>query len=525
MRVTNFHAILVSDKPSAQGIMNIFLKEAGISSFSVATSFRDAVALVAKEFAHIIVCVDDLPDATAVQTIDAVRKTPVGEKSIVFVMRNCTQSEIMAFMKLKISALVAKDSDPNLLIEKIKQKLALLQDVSPFSIRAEEIPGGPNVTIRSRTKIIGRHWDHVVCSSSIEAKSGTMLSILPETPGVEPFAVTFTGASITASKEAGRENIFHISDVVGKGREWLEKNLPVLQDNGSSDKRKLLVFDRNIERTRSLPRALSIHNLECDFVSDVGILIEKYKTAKNLYGAVFFPDPMEDALEVVWEGFKGTLEVSAKPLELRGTLTKKESGQLVVWMQKPFGLDHLVQNFRAGLTARHRVVDPKSLSARQIPAEYIAPAKILALDELGVLLQAPFHPEVGTELSLENAFISSLPIFSKVKVTAVKGHELNPKLAIVRAQVLDAGCTKDKLYAAERLALEAAANATVQQAAASSGLQKPRITSLRVAAAQIATQQPVVSAPKWSAQKQDPMPKFEVKRPAQPIPAPVPKKP
>jgi hypothetical protein len=524
MSVTNFHAVLVSDKSSSQGIMNIFLKEAGISSFSVATSLRDTVALVAKEFAHIIVCVDDLPDATAVQTIDALRKTPVGEKSIVFVMRNCTQSEIMAFMKLRISALVAKDTDPNVFIEKIKQKLVLLQDVSPFSIRAEEIPGGPNVTIRSRTKIIGRHWDHVVCSSSIEAKSGTMLSILPETPGVGPFAVTFTGASGSAAKEVGRENIFHISDVVGKGREWLEQNLPVLQDNGACDKRKLLVFDKNVERTRAMPRALSIHKLECDFVADIGVLIEKYKAGKDLYGAVFFPDPLDEALDAVWEGFKGTLEPSAKPLELRGTLTKKESSPLVVWMQKPFGLDLLVQHFRAGLTARHRVIDPKTATAKQIPAEYIAPAKILALDEMGALLQAPFHPEVGTELVLENAFISSLPVFSKVKVSAIKANELNPKLAIVRAQVLDAGFTKDKLFAAERRALEAATSATAQQVAAG-GLQKPRITSLRAAAAQIVTQQPVLSAPKWSAQKQESMPKFDVKRPVQPIPAPVPKKP
>jgi hypothetical protein len=448
------------------------------------------VALASKEFPHIIVCVDDLPDATAIQITDALRKIPVMEKAMVFVMRNSTQAEIMTFMKLKVSALVAKDSNPNVFIEKVKQKLALLQGLSPYSIRGEELPTGAAVTIRTQTKILGRHLDHVVCASNIEAKSGTMLSVVPDSPGVAPFSVTFTGASGVGHKADGRENLFCISDVAGQGRQWLEQSLNSIDTNASGPKKKILVYDKTSERARSIKAALSIHDIECENVTDATALISRYSSAPELLGAVFLTEPLDTASAAPWDKFKAGLPADKRPIEMVAVVGKKDPIPLTIWMQKPFGIEHVVQNFKAAVASRHKTIDMQAAGTRQIAAVYIAPAKILALDEMGAVLQAPFLPEVGTEMSLESPFFASLPAFNKVKVAMAEPLAINPKFAIIRVQVLDVGVSKDKdkLYAAELKALELAK--TGATTALGVGVVKPQITSLRSAAAQIAAQHP-----------------------------------
>lgn len=509
MSITKYHALLISDKPSAQGLMNIFLKEAGISSFSTATTQREAVTLASKEFPHIIVCVDDLPDATCIQVVEALRKNPVMEKAMVFVMRNSTQAEIMTFMKLKVSALVAKDSNPNVFIEKVKQKLALLQGLSPYSIRGEELPSGAAVTIRAHTKILGRHLDHVICASNIEARAGTILSVVPDNPGVAPFSVTFTGASGVGKRNDGRENLFCISDVAGKGRQWLEESLTPVDSNASGPKKKILVYDKTGERARSIKAALSIHDIDCDNVSDATALISRFTSAPELLGAVFLTEPLDTASAAPWDKFKTGLPAEKRPIEMIAVIGKKEPSPMTIWMQKPFGIEHVVQNFKAAVASRHKTIDLQAAGTKQIPAIYIAPAKVLALDEMGAVLQAPFMPEIGTELFLESSFFASLQVFNKVKVTQAEPLSVNPKFAIIRVQVLDIGVAKDKdkLYAAELKALEVAKGGAA--AAAGGVTNKPQITSLRGAAAQIANQADAKPLA-WAAQKSEAMPKFSL---------------
>lgn len=511
MSVTKHHALLVSDKTAAQNLMNIFLKEAGIAGFTTAQSLREAVAVASKELPHIIICYDDLPDATGIQVVEALRKVPILEKALIFVMRNSSQTEIMQLMKLKIAALGPKDTNPNAFIEKLKQKLTLMHGISPYSIRGEELAAGSQVTVRTNTKILGRHQDHVVCSSHIEARAGTMLSIQPSQVGSAPFAVTFSGANTGGKSSDGNENLFSLNEVVGKGRQWLLENLPVIESNDNGPKKKLLVIDAKPDRVQMFAKAISIHNIDTEYVSDFSTLISKYQSSALTYGAILHMDPPDPVGSAPWEKTKQALPPGKKPIELVATLSSKSAPLAnIIWMQKPFSLDSVVHSFKAALASQHKTLDAQALATKQLSAQYIVQAKIIALDELGGILQTPFLPSVGTELELEGAFFEKVPIFKKVKVVAAEPTTANPKVGFARFQVLDAGFTKEKLYTLLLKTLQeskASAPATAGQITnpTHSPAAPTRITSLNAAAAQAPAARPL-----WQAQKTAPMPKFNV---------------
>jgi DNA-binding response OmpR family regulator len=516
MSVTKYHALLISDKTAAQNLMNIFLKEAGIAGFTTAQSMREAITIASKELPHVIVCYDDLPDATGIQVVEAIRKVQILDKALIFVMRNSTQAEIMQLMKLRIAALGPKDTNPNAFIEKVKQKLTLLHGISPYSIRGEELQGGSQVVVRANTKILGRHEGHVVCSSQIEARSGTMLSIQPGEAGSAPFAVTFTGTSSTTKTAEGHENLFSMSEIVGKGRQWLQENLPSLDNSTSGSHKKLLVLDGKPDRSTTLSRAISIHNVEVEAVADFGSLITKYQASPQTYGAVLFMDPPDAVTAAPWDKTKLTLPPDKKPIELVATLSSKSVQKPnTIWLQKPFSLDLVVQSFKAAVASQHKSLDVKSIATKQVSAQYIVQAKITSLDELGGILQAPFLPEAGTELELDNPFLNKISLFRKVKVLIAETLPTNQKMSFVRFQVLDAGFTKEKLYSlllksiAETKVTSATGmpnpNAALTGGAAGTPAATPKVTSLTAAAAQ-----GNVARPLWNAQKAAPMPKFNV---------------
>jgi CheY-like chemotaxis protein len=513
MNLTKYHALLISDKPAAQNLMNIFLKEAGIASFSTAQSQREAVTIASKELPHVIVCYEDLPDASTIQVIEALRKVPLLDKALVFVLRNSTQNEIIHLMKLKVSALVSKDTNPNVFIEKIKQKLTFMHGLSPFSIRGEEIVGGSQVTVKVVTKILGRHEGHVVCSSQIEPRPGTMLNVMPSPDKCDPFAVKVTGTSLTARAGAGHENLLNINEIVGKGRQWLQENTPTLSSGSQGAPKKLLVFDTKVDRIETLSKAISIHNIQTDCVPNFSDLISKYKTSPETYGAILFLDPPDTTASAPWEKLKQTLPQDNKPIELIATLNARAPAvENVVWLQKPFALNRIVESFKAAVASQHKPLDAQAPSSSQIPAQFIVQAKITALDEGGGILQVPFVPDTGTDLELDNPFLNHTPLFKKVRVVQAERSEHNPKMSYIRFQVIDAGMTKEKLYT---LLLKIVADskgvgvgAMPFPTAPKPTPTTPRVTSLTAAAAQTN-----VAKPLWSTQKEAPMPKFNVNTP------------
>ncbi len=513
MSVTKYYALLVSDKTAAQNLMNIFLKEAGLAGFSTAQSLREAVSVASKELPHIIVCYDDLADATGVQVVEALRKIPILDKALVFVIRNSTQTEIMQLMKLKIAAIGPKDTNPNAFIEKVKQKLALLHGISPFSVRGEEIPGNSQLTIKVNTKIIGRHEGHVICRSKIDARTGTMLNIVPEKTGSAPFAVTFTGASSTA-KGDGYENLFSMNEIVGKGRQWLQENLPSLDKVGEGGtKKKLLVLDNKDDRIRILSKAISIHNIETEYVADFSNLVAKYQGAAQSFGAVLFMDPPDEAAAASWEKLKQGLSAERKPIELVATVASKPKLlSQIIWLQKPFSLDLVVQSFHAAVASQHKGFEAKAMANTTFAAQYIAQAKIVTLDETGGIVQAPFLPQVGTELEFDHPFLNKMLPFKVVKVVAAELSLINPKMATVRFQVLDAGFTKEKLYTLISKAVnEAKGTGGLSRMSGGSAIPNvaggaPKVTSFKT----VTSAQPSVARPLWSVQKDTPMPKFNV---------------
>ena len=402
--ITMHTIVLVVDKPEKSVSMTTLLNKMGFKTF-VTQSMYEALKVIDQEMPHLIISDAILSDGTVGSLFDRLNEHQLlSSTPILALVHSKTKEQLTPLKGRKFAGFLLGKFDPKAFTTKVKEIMALNNDVSPYFIDFENCEKESDLTLSVNASALGKSGDQVIYSSESEIDVDATLVCLPADSARSP-ALLKMATNVTNSE--GIYNIFPLSRIKGKGRKWINE-LPDIQMVGEESEmghKKILFYDANAQRFEQFKEVLSGYGMELVHASSIQMASSYLARDPGSFGCVYLDELPPDSGGIQFRENLTKIKDEERPPVIAGTQAQNmRSSGGIQYISKPFGLGVLVDMLESALKSNESV----SGEVANLEVSYRAPAKIIGLDETGGILQLKFPMTKGSNVRLEHSFLSEL---------------------------------------------------------------------------------------------------------------------
>lgn len=458
------HTILVCPSKRDRGVaMQATLSSANYKTL-VAPSLYEALRIAQQDMPHLIIADSELEDGTACLLYDRLQQDPILKSApiIVNVLKK-TREVLEPIAKRKFATFFVGQPEPQAFLQKIAAVIAKSAAVSPYAIDVTKTSLGSEVVLALEATVLGVREEQLVVQSSGEIDPAASVVCLPKKPGMGP-AVLRNASNLRQGQDM--YNVFPLARISGTGRKWISQ-LPQIQESGSGGggatgglPKTLLFFDANQARFDQFKTILDGYGITSVYAKNLKTAAAMVKATPQDFGAVYLSEVVNDGSGIAWKEAYGAIPEKQRPNVIIATSSQtQKSTDQIRYLRRPFGLGVFVEVVEASFN-RADVLASQGEQAKSIggivPVVFQSPAKLLALDECGGVLQLRFPLALNSRMVLEHEVLRGIwEGQSQVVVSQVAQVEGHSDLWQARFDmVVGAGSSKSKYWATVGKALQ-----------------------------------------------------------------------
>lgn len=441
MTVTLHSILIICEKPQSVNIVRNALPKNGLGNVTAAHSYQDAMKAMLNECPHLIIFESDLSDGPAIGLLKKVRAEPLFAKTPIIFIRKASKEELADLIANKVSAIISKPFEAKALEDKVTAVFNSLGYNSPYGIKGNELLAGETSTFKVSASVIGRDDNHLICQSALALGEGSKFMITPSDAALEPiFGVAVGSAQSTAEKSS---NMFSLSSLLGKGRNWVMKLSPV--SYATQQQRKIIVMDSDKNRLSEICKIMEFHKMEVEPADSVQKLCNVFSRAPDSFSAVFMTEALLGASAIPWDKAVSAAPEQNRPHQIVGTSSRNSiSKGKVHYLVKPFGVEQIMETIEMAVAQKAQSNTPGVFdkNVKEIPVQYVVKGRLLSVDEAGGVIEVDIQPSANATLAIEHPNLEGMEKLQTARVVSFARSEQNPQRWNVRLSTLAAGSSK-----------------------------------------------------------------------------------
>jgi hypothetical protein len=330
------------------------------------------------------------------------------------------------------------------------QELCQTINSSPYCLNILETKLDKEIVVSCDATVIGKSKDCVVSQASIPVDSAANILCVPKE--IKYSAAVLRAATVLEDKKNnGYFNLFPCSKIQGKGLKWMSE-LPEIEMQSESvsegaaiGPKKVLFFDPDKDRYDAFAKILKGYDYDLIYAKSLTVAASYLQQNFDRLHAIYLHELLNDATAIAWSKQFNALKPEQRPVMLIGTssMNMRSVGK-IQYIKRPFGLGPFLEKLEVLSENQEQFsknIETKKSMLVDVSVYYQAPAKLLALDEMGGLLKLRFPLRSGSKLKVSNPFLKE--IWSQDEITIINSAlEKGSTDWILRFQSIGSGTSK-----------------------------------------------------------------------------------
>ncbi len=445
------HTIALCIEKRERGIgMQTLLTRAGFRVV-MTDGMHDAFKIAAQEMPHLIITECVLSDGTAANLFDrlqqheTLRRTPV----LAHAPRK-SKDELQQLVGRAFAGVLVGPFDARQFMTKVTQTLAALAPVSPHFVEAGQGAFAAESSLAVSAVAIGRTSEYVILRANAEVDPQAQISAVPVDAKLAPVMLR-AGGNLRENSETF--NLFPLHRLRGPGLSWVS-GLPEVKLSGAAEaqrqrRRCILYFDKRDQHGDGWRQLLTGYGFEVNRVTSWADAVAAVTRDPGAFGAVWLPELPVDAEAAEWRGVYAKIPKIMQPPLVVGSASpdvRSQSGMLV--LPRPAGIGQIIDTL-ASACLRVSDLGPaaSSTDVSGVALQYVAPARLLGIDETGGIVETTLPLVRGSRVALQHPVLNAA--WDKQTVVQISGVAPAPAggdLWHVRFEAVGAGMSKVKYW-------------------------------------------------------------------------------
>lgn len=405
-----YKVFLVARRPESVAAMASLLKKLGFD-VKVSISFYDAIKMIPQEMPHIIITepLFDGGDASGIYL--SIKKNKVTENIPILVRVEKKNPEIIEVLKkVKYTGFIIGKLDPRPFLTTVIKSIKSNNGSSSYIKELDLYNVEQECELSLEAHTLGQKGEQLVVRSGIKMDEKSSFLCVPS-DGIHKPIVVRSPSSVSDSE--GELNLFPIHRIVGPGRDWATK-LPDLDKTPvgapKSALKPILFYISNASAFEQYQAILDGYDFELIHAGTLQKVISLFKRDSNAYSLIYLDELLQDEEGIEWRrAFEAVADEDKSPVLISTTSMNMRDTACCHYVHRPCGIGAFLDKVQTlAISSQDLTESLEDSSYKGLDLSFKAKAKIIALDELGGILEMKFPIYDGSKITVLNEFLKKI---------------------------------------------------------------------------------------------------------------------
>ncbi|MBP9708207.1 MAG: hypothetical protein KBD78_11220 [Oligoflexales bacterium] len=443
----NKTTLVVVSRPENGVTCKLVFEKIGVKP-TIAYGVFEALKLAEQEMPYFVVAESVLPDGNAGNIFDKLRQNEFFKNLPIFaVVPQKIKKFIEPLVGRKFDGIYVGGYSEVSFAQKM-QELCQTINSSPYCLNIRQTKLDKEIVVSCEATVIGKSKDCIVSQASIPVDSSANILCVPKEAKYSA-AVLRAATVLDDKKNSGYFNLFPCSKIQGKGIKWMSELPEIDMQSGnestSGGPKRILFFDPDKDRYDAFAKILKGYDYDLIYAKSLTVAASFLQQNFDRLHAIYLHELLNDATAITWSKQFNLLKPEQRPVMLIGTssMNMRSVGK-IQYIKRPFGLGPFLEKLEVLSENQEQFsknIEAKKSNLVDVSVYYQAPARLLALDEMGGLIRLRFPLRSGSKLKVSNPFLKE--IWSQDEITIVNSAlEKGTTDWIMRFQSIGSGTSK-----------------------------------------------------------------------------------